>query len=192
MLIPLPLSSPKGHPRPGGRTAIAIPAACRRPRHPSARETATATGAPFTRRFLPCWRRLRSLRRAKRHIRARAEVTTPASPPAQARASTAARTASTACPAATRQRPAHPRPLPRRPRAVLPGLDAKLAAPTADAVPQVPHLRLGIGLHRSLLAVRMLGSLPGVLAGRLLMDSDCCLTGLGDGARGPRTRVYDR
>jgi hypothetical protein len=58
---------------------------------------------------------------------------------------------------------------------MLPGHDAKLAAQAADAVPPVPHLRLGIGLHRSPPAQRMLGGLPGVLVGRLLMDSDICL-----------------
>jgi len=52
-------------------------------------------------------------------------VTSPARPPAQARASIASRTVSPACSTATRRSPAHRRRLPRRPAAPVAGIGAR-------------------------------------------------------------------
>jgi hypothetical protein len=52
-------------------------------------------------------------------------------------------------------------------------LDIKLVAFAADAVPQVPHLRLGISLHRLPLALRPLGGSARLFAGRLPMGDIC-------------------
>ena len=54
-------------------------------------------------------------------------------------------------------------------------LDIKLVAFAADAVLQVPHLRLGISLHRLPLALWPPGGLPRLFAGRLPMGSEICL-----------------